>query len=126
MAMMQKHANSMHMQGKGAVTVIDKRASNEKIEKLREEEAKPVKGIFKNLECSGGAIRFVYRKFKGDPVDTYTLEDGKEYELPLGVARHLNTNCAYPVYKSELSNERLVDVPGRMVNRYAFLSTEFR
>ena len=62
------------------------------VEQLRARDAKKVRGRFNYLEMPGGTLRFCYRAYKGDPLITYPLKDGEIYELPIGVARHLNTN----------------------------------
>lgn len=68
------------------------------VEYMRNKEGQLVKGIFRYHELPGGALEFPFRKYKGDPVDMYNLVDGGVYSLPLSVAKHLNTNCAYKVY----------------------------
>ena len=68
------------------------------VEYMRAKENQLVKGIFRYHELPGGALEFPFRKYKGDPVDMYNLVDGGVYSLPLAVAKHLNSNCAYKVY----------------------------
>jgi hypothetical protein len=46
-----------------------------------------------------GVLEFSYKAYREDPVETYQLYDGKVYTLPLGVAKHLNQNIAYPQYE---------------------------
>ena len=71
-------------------------------------------------------MTFHYKKYKGDDVKTYTLEDGKRYEIPLMVAHHLNRNCNYP------RNQWLMDADGQYITdsgtpiqRCSFESLEF-
>ena len=64
----------------------------------RDKDREMVKGIFRFHEVPGGRMAFSYRAYKEDPVETFDLIDGQIYTLPLGVARHLNKNCWYPVY----------------------------
>lgn len=71
-----------------------------------------VRGIFRFHEVPGGVMTFVYKKYKGDEVLTYTLTDGQVYSLPLMVAKHLNKNCWYPVHDYEL------DEQGKFTNNY--------
>lgn len=68
------------------------------VEYMRAKDNELVTGIFRYHELPGGALEFVFRKYKGDPVDKYTLIDGQVYTIPVGVAKHLNSNCAYPQY----------------------------
>lgn len=67
----------------------------DKIEQMRKEESRLVKGIFQDNEVKGGTLKFPFKKYKGDHIITYSLTDGQEYELPLMVVRHINSNCAY-------------------------------
>src|ERR1017187_3227146 len=64
----------------------------------RDKDAQKVRGKFIFHECPGGMMEFVYRAYKGDSLVPYRLKDGEITTIPLGVARHLNTNCAYPSY----------------------------
>jgi hypothetical protein len=87
-----------------------------------------VRGIFRFHEVPGGTMSFVYKKYRDEPVQSFTLIDGQVYNLPLGVARHLNKNCWYPVH------DYLMDEMGRFggqfkiqkkVRRCSFQSLEF-
>jgi hypothetical protein len=99
----------------------------EKIERQKEDDLRMVRGIFKNLECPNGCLKFSQRKYKGEPVHEYLLWDGKEYELPLYVAKYLNNNCAYPVHAASIDSDgKPTSTIGKMVNRFAFISTDFR
>ena len=68
-----------------------------------------------------------YRQYKWDPTRNYTFRDGEEYEIPLGLAKHLNKNCAYPVHQHILGPDGnpLVDQSGKTVSRMNFESLEF-
>jgi hypothetical protein len=78
----------------------------------RDKDREKVRGIFRFHEVPGGTMTFVYKKYKGDPVEKFTLVDGEIYTIPLGVARHLNKNCWYPVHDYQ------VDDMGRFVNQF--------
>lgn len=67
----------------------------DKIERMRQEESRLVKGVFQDNELKGGTLKFPFKKYKGDHIITYSLTDGCEYELPLSVVRHLNSGCCY-------------------------------
>ena len=96
----------------------------------RAEEQKMVRGIFRFHEVPGGQMDFVYRKYKGQPLEKYSMKDGEVYEVPLGVARHLNTNCWYPVYgfseKSQavVADNALMSIKEK-VRRCSFQSLDF-
>lgn len=74
----------------------DKLADRMEYERARDRE--PVRGIFRFHECPGGVMSFWYKKYAKDDVERYDLVDGQVHEIPLGVAKHLNKNCWYPVY----------------------------
>lgn len=96
----------------------------------RAEERKLVRGIFRFHEVPGGQMDFVYRKYKGDPLEKFSMKDGEVYEVPLGVARHLNTNCWYPVYghsdvsKANVEESALLSIKEK-VRRCSFQSLDF-
>ena len=98
----------------------------DKARALWKEESRMVKGIFRCHEPQGGSVQFSFKKFKWDPVRTYTMKDGEVYEVPLAVARHLNQNCNYPVHSHVLdaSGNPTVD-RNRVKSRMNFESTEF-
>lgn len=65
---------------------------------MRDKDREMVKGIFRYHEVPGGAFEFVFKAYKGDEVEKYTMVDGGIYTIPLGVAKHLNNNVWYPQY----------------------------
>ena len=93
---------------------------------LRDKDRQKVKGIFQFHECPGGTLSFAYRFYREDPVESYALVDGKTYELPLGVARHLNKNGWYPIHRYEMdeSGKPALEI-GEKRHRYSFRSLEF-
>lgn len=75
-------------------------------------------------------MEFQYRKYKGDPIQKYSMKDGEVYEVPLGVARHLNTNCWYPSYahsdkaSQEVAGSAAVIIKEK-IRRCSFQSLDF-
>lgn len=117
----------MEVISSSGVTANIKKVSPEDLEKKRKNANKMVKGIFRCHEPRGGSVTFVWREFKGDPVRRFTLSDGKECEVPRGLARHLNKNCNYYKHSHILGADGnpLVDEKGKMVSRMNFESLEF-
>lgn len=116
--------------GKSKLTEEQKKKSSAMIETARKADAKLVKGVFKNLESPGGVLQFAHHQYKGEPTRVYTMKDGEECEIPLGVAKHLNTNCKYAkkVYANVLQKNAQGDwkpIPGTPIDRYQFVSGEF-
>lgn len=115
------------------------------IRRMRDRDAELVTGIFKNLENPAtaggrGAVLFSYKAYPGDEYVQYELLDGERYQLPRGVARHLNNNCWYREYQHcqndlGLQGVRQGAADGRLktggmqmsrkVHRYAFHSLEY-
>ena len=95
-------------------------------EKMRDEDSKPVTGIFKNIEVPGGDLEFTYRKYKEDPYRSYRFEDGKEYTVPLGVAKHINQMTKVKRHSYLVNQEgKKISGVGSYRQRYQFLSKEF-
>ena len=98
----------------------------EKLKIKATEDGKMVRGFFRFYEVPGGSMKFAYRAYKNDPIKTYELEDGKLYTVPMGVAKHLNNDCWYPVHalrkNEDGTNSRYV---GKRVQRCGFQSTDY-
>ncbi len=106
---------------------------------MREKDAEIVTGLFQNLENKGGSVVFQYKGWPGEEFKAYELRDGQKYQIPRGVARHLNNNCFYREYKLEPGQQefgmRTAFNDGRLkanqmqmsrkVHRYAFRSLDF-
>lgn len=111
---------------KNKLTEKEKEAADKLRLKEREKNSQMVTGIFKNLECSGGDAFVTYHQYKEDPTDVYHLWDGKEYTLPLGVAKQINNVCKYKRSKylidKDGNNMLTSDKP---IERYQFVSTKF-
>lgn len=92
----------------------------------RDKDREMVRGIFKFYEVPGGVMEFMFKKYKEDQLEKYSLVDGQIYTIPLGVAKHLNNNCWYPVhaYTTDESGRPSVKV-GQKVKRCGFQSLEF-
>ncbi len=93
---------------------------------MREKDREIVKGIFRFHEVPGGTMNFSFKAYKEDPVENYTLIDGQVYSIPLGVAKHLNKNCWYPIhaYAQDAEGKSTVKI-GSKVRRASFQSLEF-
>lgn len=93
---------------------------------MRDKDREPVRGKFIFHEVPGGLMSFVYKAYKEDDVERFDLIDGEIYTLPLGVAKHLNKNCWYPVHAYAMDeNGRPTMKIGQKVRRCSFQSLEF-
>lgn len=61
-----------------------------KIDKLRKDHSKLVKGKFEFVEAQGGWLEFTYRFFPEDLLMTYKFTHGEVCEIPMGLVKHLN------------------------------------
>lgn len=99
---------------------VAKKVNKNSLAYKKKMESKIVEGIFRFYEIPGGSMSFSYKKYKGDDVVNYTMNDGENYKIPLGVANHLRENGWYPEHahaKTETGHEvRLA----RKVQRFGF------
>ncbi len=98
---------------------------NKSWELERQRDRKMVRGKFQYHEIPGGELTFNFYKYKGDPIEKYTLKDGEIYTIPLGVAKHLNT-IGTPVHEhAQDENGRPLMRIGTFERRCTFQSLEF-
>lgn len=110
-----------------------------KLESLIKEETRTVRGIFQNFECPGGSAPVTVSKYPGIEPFSQILEDGKEYEVPLYVARFLNGvdisaeaingklgTCSYPVHSFIMDQDGNPTISHeKRKKRFGFQSLEF-
>ncbi len=103
-----------------------KKLTGSQIKAMRDRDAEMVKGIFRFYEIPGGYMDFVYKAYKEDPVERYTMYDGEVYTIPLGVARHLNKDGWYPEY-SYTPGDGMQNITKitKKIRRFGFQSLEF-
>lgn len=92
---------------------------------MRDRDREKVRGMFKFYEVPGGSLSFVYKAYKEDSAEKYTMVDGQIYEIPLGVAKHLNKNGWYPVHHYKREESGLKMRIGQKVHRFGFQSLDF-
>ena len=122
------------------VVLSKKEEGKRRLEKLKQEEMRMVRGTFRCYDAPGAPVRLCVKKYKDTPVFDKTLVDGQEYEIPLYVARHLNgidktaaeipngkiNSCAYPIhaYAINQAGVPLINV-GQYRSRFGFMSADF-
>lgn len=62
----------------------------EKIEKMRKEDAKLVRGMFEFVDAQGGWLDFSYRFLPGEAIRVVRINHGEIVDLPMSLVRHLN------------------------------------
>lgn len=109
-----------------------------KLEQYMKEEIKTVKGIFQFYECPGMSTKITVKKYPGHMFEK-TMTDGKEYEVPLYVARFLNgidvtaeaiggklNTGGYPVHTHIMDKNGMPIVSHEKIKRrFGFQSLEF-
>lgn len=104
----------------------EKELSKGNLRYQRDKDREMVKGIFRFYEVPGGSMEFVFKKYKEDPVERFTLYDGQVYSIPLGVAKHLNKDCWYPLHSHILDENGKPSMKvNQRVARCGFQSLEF-
>jgi hypothetical protein len=105
---------------------IKEAAPKQNLKYQRDKDREMVKGIFKFYEVPGGSMSFVFKVYKEDPVERFDFVDGQVYNIPLGVAKHLNKNGWYPVHVHALDENGVPAMRiGQKVRRFGFQSLEF-
>lgn len=111
---------------KTKLSEADKKKASELLEKARKEDEKIVNGVFKNLEVPGAELTFSYRDYKEHPIRTFTLEDGKSYDIPFGVAKHINRQCKYKRSKYLVDKEgKPILGADKPIQRYEFTPKDY-
>jgi regulatory protein YycH of two-component signal transduction system YycFG len=64
--------------------------AKEKMEKMRKDGEKLIKGMFEFLDAQGGWLDFSYRFFPGEPCRTVRINHGEIVDLPMILVKHLN------------------------------------
>ncbi len=109
-------------------TVANKSVKKEKPNHkyLRDKDREIVPGIFRFHEVPGGTLSFVCKLHPGDPVERFDMVDGQVYNIPLGVARHLNKNLWYPQhsYAVDETGKPLQKITTK-IRRASFQSLQF-
>lgn len=97
-----------------------------RLQEMRKKDSRLVKGIFRFYEVPNGKLEFVHCEYPGDRVETYRLKDGTIYEIPLGVAKHLNKNGSYPIHERVMNDGGMVEERSvKKVRRFGFQSLDF-
>lgn len=108
------------------VMVKEPITADKKLEMMRDRDREMVKGVFKFYEVPGGLMSFVFKKYKKDPVEKFDLIDGHVYTIPLGVAKHLNNDCWYPMHENAVDeNGKSIVRVSEKIRRCGFQSLEF-
>jgi len=124
------YVQEISLSTKRNLSTEEKKKASELIEKHRKEDNKLVKGVFKNVEAPGGDVSFAYRMYKGDPARVYHFVDGETYEIPIGVAKHINRTCKYSrkKYPHILTKDlggNWSPIADKPVERYQFISNDY-
>jgi len=114
------------MEEKKQTSALEVKAVKKNLRYDRDKDREMVKGIFHFYEVPGSVMRFVYKKYKQDKPKRYALKDGEVCNIPLGVAKHLNKDCWYPVHENAVDTDgKNIYKVGAKKRRCGFQSLEF-
>jgi len=92
----------------------------------RKKDRELVRGVFKFYEVPNGILEFMYRKYKGDSPELYSMKDNHIYTIPLGVAKHINNDCWYPTHEYTVDeNSKPIQRVATKNKRCGFQSLDF-
>ncbi len=96
------------------------------MESLRARDAQMVRCRFKNYEHVGGDLKFCFKKYKHDPMETYHFEDGGVYTVPIAVIKHINQDCYVPSHKYSMDETgKYFQKIGSKFQRFELIPLEF-
>jgi len=114
------------MEEKKTTSALQVKAQKKNLNYQRDKDREIIKGIFNYHECPGSVMKFVYKKYPGDTLKRFALNDGEVCRIPLGVAKHLNKNGWYPIHKHAVNeNGKTIATIGKKKQRFGFQSLEF-
>ena len=83
-----------------------------------------VHGIFENVETPGLTLKFSFRAYAG-PIKKYEMKHGEEYDVPLSVAKHLNS-CTQKIHANLMDkNGNAIKVEGKGNKRFSFRTADY-
>lgn len=72
------------------LTDVERSKAKDKMDKMRKEGEKMIKGMFEFVDAQGGWLDFSYRFFPGEPIRTIKITHGEVIDIPMALAKHLN------------------------------------
>ena len=104
----------------------EKEELNKSLQYKRDRDAEMVKGVFHYHERPGQSLKFDFSQYGNEKQTNWELKDGQSYELPRGVARHLNNSGFRNVhewYRNDRGEERMR--LARKHRRYSWENLDF-
>jgi hypothetical protein len=93
--------------------------------KQKKEDSRIVKVIYQNRVESNGVLDTTYCEYAGDPIQFYKFLDGREYEIPLGLVKKINS-ISIPVRSEILDKNGVPTVrDGQSRKEHQFISSSF-
>ena len=92
---LEKRINEAEAANTKAIEPKVEQTWEDKKEQMRKRDRELIAGTFRFNDVEGGHIKFTFKKWAGDPLETFLLVDGYKYALPRGVVEHLRKNCKY-------------------------------
>lgn len=105
------------------LTKEEKEIAAKELKVLHDKDSRMVRGRFQNFECPTASFGFMHRIYAQDPMEKYTMEDGEIYEIPLRVAKHLNSGVFFETSRHKNKSGTLTFK--EKVKRVGFQSLDF-
>ncbi len=93
---------------------MEKKLNESEIFKMQEHDTQLVKGRFNYKENPGGKFKFSMKLGKKFPLFREAMIDGREYTIPLGAAKYINSHCRYPRLVNA-TDDKGREIPGTSV-----------
>ena len=94
------------------------------LQKRQKENAKKVKVVYLNAYGASHRLQVPWAEFPGDPIQQYNLIPNFEYELPLGLVKHINELPAMTKRSEQMIDGQMTkqDSRGEKIHRLVAVS----
>jgi hypothetical protein len=119
---MTEQVKNTEIENKAPVVERPKKPTAKEMKWEADRDLEKVKGIFKNHESPGEAMKFWFRGHPGQEIEMVTLRDGVIEEITVCLMRHLRKNLWYPVDQYSIDKEtgQPTTEVGKKVRRCSF------
>jgi hypothetical protein len=106
---------------------VEKMSDDELMEQMRLRDRQLIPGVFKfhDVKEGSGNLKFTFKKWRNDPIETFLLVDGQRYALPKGVVDHLNDDCKFICHPGNAEMGRRARRKPVIVSRTSFLREDY-
>lgn len=107
-------------------SIVEGKKARPSLKYQKEQDAELVVGVFRYNDQEGQTLEFWLKVYPKEEPVLWKFEDGKQYKIPLGVAKHLNKSGKIKQHKYAIDESgKPIYRIGGFYRRYGFESTEF-